>query len=265
MNKEFKRYQADLLSTITTQTVFKHFREETIQAFMNIPRHEFVGNHTMEEAYYNSTLPLYEDDRGHVSTISQPSLVLKMIDLLELKPGMKVFELGAGSGWNAAMIGDIVGSKGKVISVEIIPNMAQFAQENLRKFNLPQVEIINGDGNEGYPTEAPFDRGIFTAGAYDVPEVFFEQIKEGGILEFVLKTESVDFLLVLKKVRDHFEGQRAIRCRFVPVKGKAPKPFLDGVELLSEESSFHIYPRGASIPSAGHKIIPGDTSSFVIF
>lgn len=260
MIHEAQSFQKDLLGKIG-----QNLSETTLNAFLAIPRHLFIKNVSLKDAYLDTSLPLYEDDRGFISTISQPSLVLKMIDLLELGPGMKVFELGAGSGWNAAMMGKVVGEKGKVISVEIIPTMAQYAQENLKQFQLPQVEIISGDGNEGYPTEAPFDRGIFTAGAYDVPEVFFEQIKDNGILEFVLKTEMVDFVLVLKKMPDHFESQKVIRCRFVPVKGKAPKPFLEGLELISEASQLRIYPRGAHVPDGFHKLVSGDTSLFAIY
>lgn len=175
----------------------------------------------MEEMYMDYPLDIYSDEK-YVSTISQPSFVLLMIDMLKLKPSDKVLELGAGSGWNAALMSCLCE---KVVSVEIIPQLAKETRENLQKLGFKNVQIIEGDAAFGYAKEAPYDKGVFTAGATDLPRAFFEQIKDGGLLLFVLKTNFVDLLLLLEKKGDTFEELKRIHCSFVPMKGaKASHP-----------------------------------------
>jgi protein-L-isoaspartate(D-aspartate) O-methyltransferase len=193
---------------------------EVQKAYRNHPRHLFVKrSYTMEEMYGDYPLELYNDG-NFISTISQPSFVMLMIDMLELKPGHKVLELGAGSGWNAALIGDIIGPTGKVVSVEIISELASETRENLKGLGIQNVEIITGDGMLGYSAEAPYDRAVFTAGAGDFPRAFHDQIKDEGLVLFVLKGTEVDYLFKLRKVGDHFEEISRMGCRFVPVKGR---------------------------------------------
>src|SRR6185436_7698525 len=107
----------------------------------------------------------------------------------QLQPGQRVFELGAGSGWNAALMGRLVGSAGQVYSLEIIPEVAQMARETIEQWEIKNVQILQGDGGDGYSAGAPYDRAIFTAGSYDLPRCFHEQIKVGGLLLIVIKSE----------------------------------------------------------------------------
>ncbi len=179
--------------------------------------------------YANQSLAIYgeEEDFGNlgantpVSTISQPSFVLRMLDLLKLEKGQKVFELGAGSGWNAALMGELVGSGGKVLSIEIIPELVAAAQVAIDKLGISNVEIRKGDAGEGDENFAPFDRAVFTAGAYDIPPVFYHQLKNGGLLLLVLKNKGGrDTLVLLEKKEDHFESIFSTTCGFVPMTGK---------------------------------------------
>jgi protein-L-isoaspartate(D-aspartate) O-methyltransferase len=180
----------------------------------------------MEEMYSDYPLEIYRSEK-FISTISQPSFVMLMIDMLELKPGMKVLELGAGSGWNAALMSYMVGETGKVISVEIIPELAEESRQNLADLGFKNVQIISGDGARGFPSEAPYDRGIFTAGATDLPKAFHEQIKVGGRLLFVLKTFDIDLLLLLVKKEHHFEELSRMHCSFVPMMGEKKASITD--------------------------------------
>ncbi|HXH75423.1 MAG TPA: protein-L-isoaspartate O-methyltransferase [Bacteriovoracaceae bacterium] len=243
-----------------------------LAAFLAMPRHRFVKKFspdgerwiTLTEQnvenylpllYADTTLLLYEDGT-HTCTISQPSLVLKMLELLEIRPGHKVFELGAGSGWNAAMMGHMVGPEGKVISVEIIEEMATQAALNIQSFDMPQVSIIHADGSKGYFEEAPFDRGVFTAGAYDIPAVFYDQIKDGGKLLFVLKTPGLgDLLLSLRKVQGHFVEEDRVHVIFVPVTGTNVPEGRDEINELVTKSRLTIYPK--------KNVIIGSESVFV--
>ena len=238
-------------------------------AFEKIPRHMFldhfsadyqhwlsVSPETMDLIYADTTLLLYYED-GFTSTISQPSFVLKMLELLDLKPGMQVFELGAGSGWNAALMGFLVGRGGLVKSYEIIPEMTLQAQRHVEKFDLPQVKIIQGDAlTELALEEDVFDRGMFTAGARDLPGMLFEKIKEGGKLLFVLKTNLGDLLLAMERKKDHFEVFEKIHCQFVSVTGASQEDYYNDLsELLYGSSPITIWPQGTL--SMGENVVAG--------
>ena len=185
--------------------------------------------------YADYPLVLFGDDDNNVpSTISQPSLMLRMIDLLQLKPGHRVFELGAGSGWNAALIGHRVGPAGSVVSLEIIPEVAAIAAQTIAALGIKNVNIVAADGGEGYAAGAPFDRAIFTAGAYDLPRHFYGQVKDGGILLCVIKIEGGgDSLFVLRKTANHFESIESMPCAFVQLRGKSQ---MEGLEPMTVET-----------------------------
>jgi protein-L-isoaspartate O-methyltransferase len=143
-----------------------------------------------------------------------------MLDLLELKEGDKVFELGAGSGWSAALMGRIVGQKGHVVSLEIIPELAQNAAENIASLRIANVQILTGDGAQGCNNLAPYDRIVFTAGTFDLPHYFYKQLRDQGLLLVVIKTEGGgDHLFLLRKTEDHFESLWSAPCGFVQLRG----------------------------------------------
>ncbi len=235
--------------------------------FFRYPRHEFLSRFSVDYEnwielnsknlkenldliYADATLLLF-DYNDYLSTISQPSLVIRMLDMLDIEPGMSVFELGTGSGWNAALMGGLVGKEGRVITTEIIPAIAEQAKRHLQKFDLPQVEVRTGDAQIIMKEEGLFDRGIFTAGALDLPLLYFEKIKQDGLLLFVLKTQNVDLLLLLKKEDDYFQEIDRLPCLFVPVKGEVPKERTLGPEILSYKK-IQIHPKNHH---SKHKII----------
>ncbi|WP_041583586.1 protein-L-isoaspartate O-methyltransferase [Bdellovibrio bacteriovorus] len=191
--------------------------EKVVEAFYSQPRHLFVPEYTVEEAYEDHPLVLFNNP-PYVSTISQPSFVLRILDLLKLGPGQKVFELGTGSGWNTAMMAEIVGAAGKVVSVEVIAELAERAQKILRERNLPQVLVKAGDGFEGDAANAPYDRVIFTAGSSEFPQKVFEQLKESGWMVFVRKNRgSPDMLELIHKVQSEPHVVTSVPCSFVNV------------------------------------------------
>lgn len=244
-------------------------------AYMAMPRHQFLTRfspdyiswikaspETMPYIYNDSTLLLYEK-QGYVSTISQPSFVLKMLDMLDLRPGMRAFELGTGSGWNAAMMGHLVGRKGLVKSYEIIPEMVKQARSHLSKFDLPQVKVIEGDALAEIWEEKEFDRGIFTAGAWDMPGILFDVIKDGGKLLFVLKTSIGDLLMAMQKKKDHFRVYETMPCRFVTVTGETLSTYHNDLsDLYRITGEIAIWPQGTT--GLGDNIVAGRDMVFKI-
>lgn len=246
-----EKYQRQLLEQAKAIYYETPLSQATQKAYLETPRHQFVRRYrlwgvkewsvvneeNLEEhlatLYADRALVLFgEDDNDVPSTISQPSFVLRMLDMLQLEPGHKVFELGTGSGWNAALMGNLVGPDGCVYSLELIPDVAQRATATLDALGIKNVNVIQTDGGEGYPAGAPYDRAIFTAGAYDLPRPFFEQIKDGGLLLAVIKSEGGgDTLFLLRKKHDHFESMEAMPCGFVQMRGKYQLENLKPIEL----------------------------------
>jgi protein-L-isoaspartate(D-aspartate) O-methyltransferase len=250
------KYQQQLLEQ--TQSIYRDtpISAATQQAYLATPRHLFVNRYRewgiekwqeidrdnlapyLPTLYTDKPLILFGDDDGDIpSTISQPSFVLRMLDLLQIKPGQTIFELGAGSGWNAALMGHLVGSEGHVYSLEIIPEVARTATEIIDKLAIQNVSIIAGDAGDGYESDLQYDRAIFTAGAYDLPDHFHRQIKEGGLLLIVIKNPGGgDNLFLLRKTADCFESIDSMACGFVRLKGKYEFESLEptNIETLPE-------------------------------
>jgi protein-L-isoaspartate(D-aspartate) O-methyltransferase len=237
----------------------KQCKRSTERAYLATPRHRFVTRYRergskdwrlVNEAnvaehaatlYSDPPLVLYGDNDANIpSTISQPSFVLRMLDLLELRPGDRVFELGEGSGWTAAMMGRLVGPQGRVISVEIISEVAQRAAEAVASLGIANVRIIEGDGGNGFSDAVPFDRVIFTAGTFDLPRHSYDQVRDGGLLLVPIKTSGGgDSLFLLRKFGDHFESQESMPCGFVQVTGKYES---GGMEPMTLEKAVPAWP-----------------------
>lgn len=201
--------------------------EKVLEAFYEYPRHTFLPEYSPEQAYGDRPLLLY-DRTPFISTISQPSFVLKILDLLKIEPGHKIFELGSGSGWNTSLLSYLVGKEGKVVSMEIIPEMATRAQKALEERHIHNALVVCGDGFEGSVVEAPYDRIIFTAGSTEFPDKLFAQLIEGGWMVYVHKKEGQDVLEVIQKREGHSHVMQSIPCYFVPVvRSKESRP-LDG-------------------------------------
>lgn len=253
IQESIQKYQNQLLEQARRVNYRNPLSRATEKAYLETPRHAFVSRyrewgtkewHTISAENLNEHLAMLyasrplllsgDDDEDVRSTISEPIFVLRMLDMLQLEPGQRVFELGAGSGWNAALIGNIVGPSGHVYSLEIIPELARQASETIKTLGIETVSIIDGDGGDGYAPGAPYDRATFTAGTYDLPRHFYQQIKQDGLLLIVIKSEGGgDTLFILKKVGDHFESTEAMQCGFVQMRGKYHVENLDPIDLES--------------------------------
>jgi len=189
--------------------------KKVIDAFRKIPREIFVEEKRKEESYGDYPLPI-----GEGQTISQPTTVAIMTQALELEKGQKVLEIGSGSGYQAAIIAEIIGNEGKVISTEIVPELAKLAQNNLQRLNLKNVKIVHHDGSKGYAKEAPYERIIVTAASPRIPNPLIEQLKEGGIIVVPVGNMLEQVMIKGRKTKGKLIEESLGDFMFVPLKGK---------------------------------------------
>jgi len=173
-----------------------HFRKAELEAFRTIRREDFIPDKTRDFAYQDTPLPLI---RG--KTISQPTTVMIMTSALELRKGDKVFEVGTGSGFQTAIIAKII-SPGKVISTEVLPELVQFAKENLRRARIENAFVFEEDGSQGMQNEAPFDKIIITAACKEFPKRLVEQLKVGGMIVAPVGSQNEQEMVKGIKTRD---------------------------------------------------------------
>ncbi len=184
--------------------------ENIEEAFRKTDRADFVPLDYKENAYLDR--PLYI---GAGQTISQPSTVAFMLELLEPKEGEKILDVGAGSGWTTALLSEIVGSEGEVFGIEKIPSLVEFGNENLRKQGTKNTTIEEAQSVLGKPEEAPFDKILVSASSEETPKELVEQLKENGIMVIPVK-ESIFKIRKDKKGNINKEEHRGFV--FVPLK-----------------------------------------------
>jgi len=190
-------------------------RPEVMEAMGNVPRDEFVPEHLKYMAYANTPLPI-----GNGQTISQPFIVALMTDLLCPDKDDIVLEVGAGSGYQAAILSLLVS---KVYTLEIVSTLAVKAARRLRKLGYHNVEIRHGDGYQGWPEHAPYDGIIVTAAAAHVPPPLKDQLKPGGrmVIPVGLQYRPQDLLLLEKDERGKVSTRSILSVAFVPLTDEA--------------------------------------------
>jgi len=185
--------------------------ERTLAAMRAVPRHLFVPSELAGQAYADHPLPI-----GRGQTISQPYIVAFMTEALALDGSETVLEVGTGSGYQAAVLAEIVS---RVYSIEIVAPLAQEAGALLKDLGYSNVEVRAGDGYQGWPEAAPFDAIIVTAAAPRIPEPLKEQLGDGGRLILPVGDEWQE-LVVVTRIGDRFEEKRVLGVRFVPMTGE---------------------------------------------
>ncbi|MFG2434656.1 methyltransferase, FxLD system [Streptomyces sp. NPDC048508] len=161
-----------------------HARTPAVEAALRtVPRHLFVPNAPLADAYANSPVNVKYDSEGtSISCASQPAVVALMLDQLEAQPGERILELGAGTGYNAALIGHLVGPNGHVTTIDVDDDLVEGARAHLAAAGASNVEALTRDGALGHADGAPYDRIIATVGAHGIPHAWLEQLTEGGRL-----------------------------------------------------------------------------------
>ncbi len=186
------------------------------EAMLRIPRYLFVSKDYRDYAHVDEPLPIPAGQ-----TVSAPHMVAIMLQLADLRPGMNVLEIGTGSGWNAALIAELV--KSDVYTIERIPELIEFARKNLERAGCSgRVHVVPGDGTKGFPPKAPYDRIIVTAGAPDIPEPLVEQLKPGGKLIIPVGNYHLwqDLLEIIKRPDGSVKVKNHGGVAFVPLIGE---------------------------------------------
>jgi protein-L-isoaspartate(D-aspartate) O-methyltransferase len=185
--------------------------EAIAEALWRVRREHFINPIYLPEAYND-----YPLDIGWGQTISQPSTVVFMLEKLQVKPGDQVLDVGAGSGWQSALLSVLVGPTGRVTGLEIIADLATRARENIKRYQFDNVQIIQGDGREGFLPAALYDKIIVSAASSSLPEKLLNQLRLGGRLIMPLGQGVQDLVLIKKIAHDRFAEERFPGFVFVP-------------------------------------------------
>ena len=187
-------------------------RAEVLAVMGRVPRHEFVPEARRGRAYDDSPLPI-----GEGQTISQPYIVAFMTEAIDPRPGQRVLEIGTGSGYQAAVLSELVG---EVYTIELLPTLADEARSRLERLGYRNVNVRAGDGFYGWPEAAPFDAVVVTCGANQVPEALFEQLKPGGkmVIPVGPARSEQQLQLIEKGPNGEKQTRELLPVRFVPLR-----------------------------------------------
>ena len=211
--KETRDYPQARERMIQEEVIGKGIRNPlVVRAMQVVPRHRFVPEALERDAYSSSALPI-----GSGQTISAPHMVALMTDALELEGDEKVLEVGTGSGYQAAVLYEITS---RLITIERVPELARRVEQLFAELCLQGIVVKVGDGTQGYPEAAPYDRIVITAAAPRVPPALFEQLAPGGILVAPIGSRAEQILMRYRRKNGSFEQESICRCVFVPLLGR---------------------------------------------
>ncbi|HUK94321.1 MAG TPA: protein-L-isoaspartate(D-aspartate) O-methyltransferase [Gaiellaceae bacterium] len=186
--------------------------ERVLGAMERVPRELFVPEDERSRAFEDAALPI-----GHGQTISQPYMVARICEALEVRDGHRVLDVGTGSGYQAAVLAEL---GGEVVTIERIPELAEQARANLAEAGYGAVEVMVGDGTLGVPERAPFDGIAVAAAAPGLPETLYEQLRGGGRLVVPVGGQRAQRLEVIVRSPEGPAVVHSVPCRFVPLVGE---------------------------------------------
>lgn len=194
--------------------------DEILAAVGAVPRHLFVPDVDLSRAYELDAIVTHRDENGvALSSASGLTIVAMMLKQLDVQPGHRVLEIGAGTGYNAALLRYLVGPEGSVTTIDIMDQAVGEAREHLAAAGFGDVTVVHGDGEHGVPQNGPYDRIIITAGASDLPPAWAEQLDKGGLLVAPLRVNGVTRSVVFERYCGFWRSLNMEECGFMPMRG----------------------------------------------
>ncbi|WP_026929392.1 methyltransferase, FxLD system [Glycomyces tenuis] len=189
-------------------------------AMLAVPRHRFVPEAPLRAAYADDAFVTKRNNEGDaLSSASQPAIVAEMLEQLDVGPGHKVLEIGAGTGYNAALLDSLVGPDGSVATVDLDADTVKRAREALDAVGHGRVRVVQGDGEAGLADGAPYDRIIVTVGTWDLPPAWWDQLAEGGRLVAPLQIRGSEHSVAFDYTDGVLRSRSVIACGFMPMRG----------------------------------------------
>jgi protein-L-isoaspartate(D-aspartate) O-methyltransferase len=193
-------------------------------AFRAVPRHLFVPEVAIETAYKNEAIPTKLLDGRPVSSASRPSIVAVMLEQLDGAPGQRVLEIGVGTEYNAALLAQLVGPSGRVVTMDIDEDIVERAGAHLAAAGIEDVEVVSGDGGLGHQARAPYDRIVVTVGAWDIAPAWWDQLADDGRLLVPLSLRGVQRCIALEHRSGRMESVSVRDCGFMRLRGDSRGP-----------------------------------------
>ena len=215
---------------------------QVASAFRAVPRHLFVPEVDVEDAYSDQVIPLKFAENQAISSSSQPGMMAIMLEQLALEPGMRVLEIGAGSGYNAALMAHIVGETGSVISIDIDDDLVEGARANLQAAMVNNVQVLRADGAYGYAPGAPYDRIILTVASADVTPAWREQLLPHGLLVLpLILTQDHQISTALEYQEGVLTAVDLVPCRFMTLRGDFAMADQEMWQVLNLADELQVY------------------------
>lgn len=211
----FSLKRAQLVAFMETNQAIKS--RPVREAFASVKRELFFPAQAREHAYEDEAYPI-----GLGQTISQPSTIAAMLELMQVKSGHKVLEVGSGCGYVLALLSNLVGAQGQVYGVELLKELADHSEKTLEEAGCKNVEVRQGDGSAGWPEKAPFDRVLVSAACPFIPKPLFDQLAEGGRVVGPVGDAHTQLLTTLTKKKGQLLKEEFVEnyYAFVPLKGR---------------------------------------------
>lgn len=198
--------------------------EHVEAAFRAVPRHLFLPDVALERVYSDQAIPTKFENGRPISSSSQPAIMAIMLEQLDLQPGQRVLEIGAGTGFNAALMAHLVGEQGQVTTVDLDEDTAAAARQNLAAAGFERVNVICGDGMAGYTANAPYDRIILTVGGWDIAPDWLEQLKPDGRILLPLSINGPQLSVAFERRNNHLTSASIKPCGFMRLRGDLAEP-----------------------------------------
>jgi protein-L-isoaspartate(D-aspartate) O-methyltransferase len=219
-------------------------------AFLAVPRHLFVSGEPAGRAYEDTAIVIKSDADGlPVSASTRPALMAIMLEQLRLAAGQHVLEIGTGSGYNAALIAQIVGGSGSVVTIDVDPDLVDQARASLAAAGFASVTTVCGDGAGGVPAHAPYDRIIVTAGVWDLAPQWLAQLRGGGRIVAPVSVRGIQLTAAFEDAGTHWLSRQACRCQFIRMTGPSAGP--EAVVRLGPQPGLHALVADGAAPEAG--------------